>query len=193
MLQQPLYLICKLHGMSTRSQKFKLPPRTAMEVFEMLPEGTLAEVINNVIYMSPAPSFEHQDILGDLFTTMNTYVRENMLGKCLVAPLDVFFDGNNALQPDIVFISNQSMHIVKDGRVKGAPDLLVEVLSPGNKKHDTERKKPIYEKFGVKEYFIVDPKTREVWSFYLKGNQFVKETSVKGKITSRLLKKTFTF
>ena len=57
--------------MSITGKKFKAPPRTAMEVFEMLPEGTLAEVINNVIYMSPAPLFNHQDVLSDLHTTMN--------------------------------------------------------------------------------------------------------------------------
>ncbi len=111
----------------------------------------------------------------------------------MISPLDIFFDGNNALQPDIVFISNENMNIVKDGRVKGAPDVIVEILSPGNKKHDTERKKPLYEKFGVKEYFIVDPKTKEVFSYYLSGRQYVKQESSKGKIKSVVLKKTFGF
>ncbi len=179
--------------MRTTANKFKSPPRTAMEVFEMLPEGTLAEVINNVIYMSPAPSFEHQDVAAVLHTAMNVHVIKNNLGKCLYAPLDIFFDGNNALQPDIVFISNENMGIVKDGKVKGAPDLIVEILSPGNKKHDTERKKPVYEKFGVKEYFIVDPKTKEVFTYYHNGTQYVKQESSKGKIKSLVLKKAFSF
>jgi len=179
--------------MNSTSKKYNLPPRTAMEVFEMLPEGTLAEVINNVIYMSPAPSFDHQDVLGNLHTTMNMFVREHRLGKCIIAPLDVFFDDRNALQPDIVFITNQNMHIVKDGKVKGAPDLIVEVLSPGNKKHDTERKKPIYEKHGVREYFIIDPRTADVFAYYLVDGKYVKQESMKGKVKSKLLGKTFSF
>ena len=95
----------------------------------------------------------------------------------MVSPLDVFFDDRNAFQPDIVYIADKNMHIVKDGKVKGAPDLIVEVLSPGNKKHDLERKKPVYEKHGVKEFFIVDPKTFDVLSFYLENKKYVKQAS----------------
>ena len=179
--------------MSIAPSEYKAPPRTAMEVFEMLPEGTLAEVINNVIYMSPAPLFNHQDVLSNLHTTMNFYIRENKLGKCLVSPLDVFFDNKNALQPDIVFISHENMSIVKDGKVRGAPDLIVEVLSPGNKKHDLERKKPVYEKHGVKEYFIVEPRTSEVFTFSLEDKKYIKQTGKKGEIKSKLLSHTFTF
>lgn len=179
--------------MRTTENHYKQPPRTALEVFEMLPEGTLAEVINNVIYMSPAPSFQHQDVLGNLHTTLNIYIRENSLGKCLVSPIDVYFDTATVFQPDIIFISNENMSIVKDEKVKGAPNLIIEVLSPGNKKHDTDRKKPVYEKFGVKELFIIDPRSKEVISYYLINNKFEKQESVTGKINSVLLNKSFTF
>lgn len=179
--------------MNTSEKSFKLPPRTAMQVFEMLPEGTLAEVINNVIYMSPAPTFPHQEVLSNLHASMNVYGRKSNLGKCLVSPIDVYFDEKNILQPDIIFISNENMSIVKDEKVKGAPDLIVEVLSPGNKKHDTERKRPVYEKYGVKEFFIIDPRTKEVITYYLRNNKFIKQESTSGKITSMLLKKSFAF
>ncbi len=179
--------------MNKTANFFKSPPRTAMEVFEMLPEGTLAEVINNVIYMSPAPSFEHQDVSLELAASIRVYASSSNLGKCVVSPIDIYFDDKNVFQPDIIFISNENMDIVKEGKVRGAPDVIVEVLSPGNKKHDTERKKPVYEKFGVKEYFIIDPKTKEVFSYYLSGKQYVKQESSKGKIKSVVLKKTFGF
>ncbi len=179
--------------MSATEKQYQQPPRTALEVFEMLPEGTLAEVINNVIYMSPAPSFPHQEVLSNLHTSINLYVRENNLGKCLVSPIDVYFDNTNVFQPDIIFISNENMGIVKDEKVKGAPDLIVEVLSPGNKKHDTERKRPVYEKHGVKEFFIIDPRSKEVITYYLVNNKFIKQESFTGRITSMLLNKSFSF
>ena len=149
---------------STAFNKLQKPPRTAMEVFEMLPEGTLAEVINNVLYMSPAPTFEHQDLLGDLFVKIRTHVMINDLGKCVSAPVDIYLGNKNAVQPDIIFIATDNLNIIKDGKVKGVPDLIVEVLS-GNKKHDLQTKKTLYEEFGVKEFFIVNKDMKEVVTY----------------------------
>ncbi|MDX2048215.1 MAG: hypothetical protein SFU87_15610 [Chitinophagaceae bacterium] len=70
-------------------KKYQPPPRTAMEVFNLLPEGTLAEVINDIIYISPAPTFQHQQLLGNLYTDINVFVRKNDLGTSIVAPMDV--------------------------------------------------------------------------------------------------------
>lgn len=170
----------------------QLPPRTAMEVFEMLPEGTLAEVIDNTIYMSPAPSLQHQIIIGKLFTSINVFIEANKLGICLVSPVDVYFDGNNTLQPDILFISNASMGVIQNNKVQGAPDLVIEVLS-SDKKYDLETKKLVYEKFGVKEYFVVEPFTKEVVAFYHDGKKYLNQDTKVGKLKSKLLKKTFTF
>lgn len=177
---------------TTGFDKLQSPPRTAMEVFEMLPEGTLAEVINNVLYMSPAPSFNHQDILSNLHTDMNSFIRQNNLGKCVVSPVDVYLGDNNAVQPDIVFIAKNNLDIIKDGKVKGVPDIIVEVLS-GNKKHDLQIKKVLYEKFGVKEYFIVNQENKEVVTYYYDDEKFVLQERKKGRIKSKLLKKTFSF
>lgn len=171
---------------------FHQPPCTAMEVYELLPEGTLAEVINNTIYMSPVPTFQHQNILGNLFSDINLYVREKQLGNCLVAPVDVFFDAMNALQPDIVFISTANMGIVQDGKIKGSPDLIVEILST-NRKYDEVDKKLIYQRFGGKEYFIVDPSDKSVISYYHDGKKYQLQDSKKGKVKSKILKNTFNF
>lgn len=172
--------------------KLERPPRTAMEVFEMLPEGTLAEVINNVLYMSPAPNFYHQEILSEIFTSLNVFIKQQDLGKCVFAPVDVYLGDNNAVQPDIVFIAKENLDIVKEGRIKGVPDLIIEVLS-GNKKHDLQRKKLLYEEFGVKEYFIVNQENKEVTTYYYDGKKFVLQESKNGKLKSKLLKKTFSF
>ena len=81
----------------------------------------------------------------------------------------------------------------KGDLIKGGPDFIIEVLSPGNKKYDTEKKKTLYEKFGVKEYFIIDPDNKEVITYYAVNKKFVKQVSVKGKLKSKLLKKVFSF
>ncbi|MBX9784478.1 MAG: Uma2 family endonuclease [Chitinophagaceae bacterium] len=177
--------------MGLARRKYQTPPRSGMEVYMLLPEGTLAELINDTIYMSPTPNYYHQSVSLKIASEINFYVQGNNLGECVTAPMDVFFDDRNALQPDILFISKENLSIVNKGKIKGSPDLIIEVLSPGNKKHDTERKKAIYEKFGIKEYFIVDPETKETITWYLIDGKFIKQQST--KIKSKLLKKTFTF
>ncbi|WP_008587791.1 Uma2 family endonuclease [Niabella soli] len=82
--------------------------------------------------------------------------------------------------------------MVKDGRVKGAPDLVVEVLF-GNKKHDLQVKKHLYETFGVKEYFIINPADKEVITYYSDGKKFILQDSKKAKLKSKLLHKTISF
>ncbi|MBO9619334.1 MAG: Uma2 family endonuclease [Niabella sp.] len=179
-------------GTTIANKNYQMPPRTAVEVYEMLPEGTLAEVINNVLYMSPAPTFEHQQILGKLFTFLNIYITENDLGECVFSPVDVYLGHNNVVQPDIVFIAKENLSIIKEGRIKGAPDLVVEVLS-GNKKHDLQVKKHLYETFGVKEYFIINPADKEVITYYSDGTKFILQESKKARIKSKILRKTISF
>jgi len=177
---------------TTAFDKLESPPRTAIEVFELLPEGTLAEVINNVLYMSPAPNFNHQELLGNLYTDLNIFIRQHTLGKCVVSPVDVYLGNDSAVQPDIIFIATDNVGIVKDGKVKGVPDLIVEVLS-GNKKHDLQTKKVLYEAFGVKEYHIINQDNKNIFTYYFDGNKFILQESRKGKLKSKLLRKTFSF
>jgi Uma2 family endonuclease len=172
--------------------KLKHPPRTAVEVFEMLPEGTLAEVINNTIYMSPSPTFQHQDTSMELGSAIHAYAKEKKLGKCIASPVDVYLDKKNIVQPDILFISTANLPIIKDNKIKGVPDLVIEILSI-NRKYDLEDKKNLYERFGVKEYFIVDPISKETFSYYHDGEKYILEESKKGRVKSKLLKKTFAF
>ena len=171
---------------------FKLPPRNALEVFEMLPEGTLAEVIDNTIYMPPSPDFWHQDTSATLHTLMNMHVTTQHLGKCIAAPMDVYLNDKNIVQPDILFISTANLGIIKNGKIKGSPDVFVEIIS-ANRKYDTKTKKELYEAFGVKEYFIVDPTTKDVFTYYHDGIKYIKQESKKGKIVSKILGKDFAF
>ncbi|MEI9911019.1 MAG: Uma2 family endonuclease [Bacteroidota bacterium] len=95
--------------MGLAKKKYQPPPRTGMEVFMMLPEGTLAELINDTIYMSPAPEYLHQKIILRLASDIQSYVEVRKLGECIISPIDVFFDDTNALQPDILFIAAENM------------------------------------------------------------------------------------
>jgi Uma2 family endonuclease len=169
-------------------------PRTAYDVWQVLPQGTLAELYNNTIYMSPAPDFAHQTISASLFRSISNYIFKKKLGVVLFSPVDIELDKKNVFQPDIIFISNSNLKkIVKDDKIKGAPDLVIEILSPGkeNRKRDLEDKHKIYEKFGVKEYIVVDPKSKEIHQFVLEGKKFTPRPVSVSTFKSTILNKKF--
>jgi Uma2 family endonuclease len=165
------------------------PPRTIMEVYKMLPEGTLAELINGQIYMSPSPSHKHQRLLKAFLKTVDDFVIEKKLGELFVSPIDIFFDSrSNAVQPDLAFISYKNENQpLDDEPYQGSPDILVEFLSPSNNKHDLVTKKDLYEKFGVKEYWIIDPATKESIVYQLVDKKYI----LSGKGTSTLFSPFF--
>ncbi len=172
----------------------KAPPRTLLEVYESLPEGTLAELVNNQLVMEPAPDFYHQDIVTEIATQLRNVATAKALGKVIVSPVDVHFDNGNVFQPDIIFIAADRLSsLVRKGRVYGAPDLVIEVLSPGTHKKDKRKKKPVYEKYGVKECWLVDPETKETTVYSLRENVFVEVASQSGVVASPLLNATIRF
>lgn len=168
------------------------PPRTLREIWESLPEGTLCQIINNTLVMSPAPIDDHQKILGSLFSKFLVFVEENNLGEVRISPYDVHFDEENIFQPDMFFISTQNAHKINK-HLYGAPDLIIEVLSPSNKRYDKEDKKDVYEKYGVKEYFTIEPSDKSVISYMLVNDEFVQRESKSALIESSLLAAQFNF
>jgi Uma2 family endonuclease len=88
------------------------------------------------------------------------------------APMDVKFDDGNVLQPDILYISAERKLDLIKSRVEGAPDMVIEILSPSNAYYDLRQKKDIYEKYGVKEYIIIDPIEQSVELYTLKSNAY---------------------
>ncbi len=159
----------------------------------MLPEGTLAEVIDNQLFMSPSPTGKHQRVLTKLFLRIGLFIEQNGLGEVFAAPFDVFLDEErNAVQPDFFFVSKDNLSIVdNEGTVHGVPDLIIEILSPGNKTFDQVTKKELYERYGVKEYWTIDPGTRETKGYTLVGSKYQIITSSAGRISSHLLKAEF--
>lgn len=169
-------------------------PKTALDVFRLLPEGTLCEVIDNVLYMSPAPKYTRQRLLGLLFRKISTHVENRKIGEVFISPVDVYFNHLlSAVQPDLIYISNENSGILNnDGYIYGAPDLIVEVLS-SDKKRDTVTKKNLYERAGVKEYFIANPANRKVVSYSLIRGKYDLICEDDGIFKSQLLNLEFTF
>ena len=182
-------------GLKSFYMKFDVmnKPRSAMDVFEMLPEGTFAEVIENQLYMPPSPTLDHQETSSDLNGEIRDHVKRNNLGK-IVATIDVYLDEENVFEPDLVFLSNENFNLIgADRKIHGAPDLVIEILSPSNKNYDLKKKKPVYERCGVQELWIIDPLTKQTWGFFLQGNKYTELPSSNGKIKSKVLKKVFSF
>ncbi len=143
-----------------------------LEVFERLPEGTLCQLINNNIVMSPSPNFEHQLIAKKIFRMLDNQAEQQNAGEVMFAPMDVYLGKRNIYQPDIFFIAKNRLNIIKDGKVKGAPDLVVEILSAATAKYDLQEKKAVYELFRVKEYWVVDPESKTAKGFILSNKQY---------------------
>ena len=175
--------------MSVLAQK----PQTLVDVYRLLPEGTPIQVIQNQFYMSPSPNFDHFSISKEIFRNLDAYITLHNLGDVVYAPVDVFLGSTNAVQPDVFFISKENNHLIKKDGIYGAPDLIVEVLSPRNRNADLVKKKALYEQFGVKEYFIVEPADKSVLCYYLKQSKYGEAKKQKSKFTSKILKKSFSF
>ncbi len=144
---------------------------TTLEQYEALPEDVRAEVFNGQIYYMASPSQEHQTVSTELTTILNTYMKSKN-GPCRVfhAPFDVKLDDKplTIVQPDLMVICNRDK---LDGkRCNGAPDFIIEIVSPSNPADDYVRKLYYYEKYGVREYWIVDIKRKSVIVNYFEGN-----------------------
>ncbi|RVT98274.1 Uma2 family endonuclease [Mucilaginibacter limnophilus] len=169
------------------------PPRTAMEVFNLLPEGTLCEVIDNVLYMSPSPTTNHQRILLDIVAELKIYIKTNKFGEAFISPCDVYLDNEQSVvQPDIIFLKAGNDHMVQRKGIYGSPDLMIEILS-SNKKYDREEKYALYQRNGVAEYIMIDSDTKEVWPYILVKGSYEPQPILKGEIYIHQLQLSISF
>lgn len=128
------------------------------------------ELVFGIVREPPAPRFGHQAVLTRLTALLDAHVRERSLGRVCVAPVDVVLDSDAALvvQPDVVFIATDRLALVRE-RIWGAPDLVVEVLSPGTARRDRTTKLAWYRRYDVRECWLVDPQDRSVTVVDLTG------------------------
>jgi len=137
--------------------------------------------------MSPSPIWKHQDIVKIILFRIESYLREDPVGKVL-SDVDIYINEKNVYCPDIFFVAEEQMDILgDDGYVHGAPHLVIEVLSPGTSKYDKTKKKEIYAAYGVKEYWLIDPQTLQCTGFVNEGTSFKGLSSSQGSFTIALL------
>ena len=147
---------------------------TWQDVQQLPDDGHRHEAIEGELHVTPAPTPRHQDIVLRLAIRLRESLVEPGLGRLWVAPIGVEFpDTGEGVQPDIVFVSAARRDRIVEAGIRGAPDLVVEVLSPTTASRDRGVKRKLYERQGVSEYWIVDPEAEavEVWTFGAAGER----------------------
>ncbi|MHB8482278.1 MAG: Uma2 family endonuclease [Nitrospiria bacterium] len=144
------------------------------------------EIIDGEHYVTPSPMFRHQRVLSKLFFKLFQWVEDHELGVILPAPIDVVLSDIDIVVPDIIFISKPRLTIKTEKNIQGSPELVIEILSPSTASRDIGIKKRLYEKYGVAEYWVVDPDRKTVSVFTLVNEKFSNshQFSVKDKLAS---------
>jgi Uma2 family endonuclease len=150
--------------------------------------GDRHEIIDGELVVTPSPIPIHQVISSNLEYALARFVRETSAGIVLHAPVDIRLTPDNVLIPDIIFIAHERRHVIGPKTIDAPPDLVVEILSPGTRQRDLTVKRDLYARFGVQEYWIVDPARRTVVVFERVGNGYQPVPAAEdGAIQSRVL------
>jgi Uma2 family endonuclease len=128
--------------------------------YDGLPDEPRCELLYGRFYVSPSPLVVHQLVVTLLGSHLNA-IAKGSGGLALVAPMDVCLADHSVVQPDVLYVSRERRSIVK-ARIEGAPDLVVEVASPGTSRRDRGEKLRLYAESGVREYWLVDPLARQI-------------------------------
>ncbi len=120
------------------------------------------EIINGERHMVPSPNRRHQDILRNLFRILDGFVMNKRSGVIYLAPFDVILSDEDIVQPDILFVSKEREGIITEKNIEGPPDLVIEIISESSREIDMSIKRKLYARYGVPEYWIVDPDARSI-------------------------------
>lgn len=148
------------------------PQLTVADLDIMPDDGNRYEMIEGELFVSRSPSLTDQRVSGNFFHSLKTYLVENPIGEILATP-GVIFSELSGVIPDLVFVSHERRNEIASGdRITGAPDLVIEIVSPGveNERRDRLAKRQLYGKHGVKEYWIVDFEKRNVEVYALRAS-----------------------
>ena len=130
--------------------------------YKNAPEDKRYELLDGELVILPSPPTIYQDVSINLMSLLWTFVKERGLGEVCISPLDVVLSDTDVVQPDILFVSNERMDIITEDNIQGAPDLVIEILSPSTAERDRTFKRSLYARHGVREYWLVDPGARSV-------------------------------
>jgi Uma2 family endonuclease len=149
------------------------PRKLTYEDYLRFPDdGMRHEILDGEHYVTGAPSTRHQIASSNLHSLLGPWIRDHRLGRLFAAPCEVIFSRHNIAQPDLLFVSQGRAGIILEKNIEGAPDLIVEILSDSTRRSDDVVKHGTYERFGVLEYWLVDPKRRTVRVFRRSGVSF---------------------
>jgi Uma2 family endonuclease len=151
------------------------PVKLTYEDFLRFPDdGKRHELIDGEHYVTPSPNVRHQTILTRLLVTIANYLEDRPIGRVWAAPLDVVLSKHDVVEPDLIYVSKERGSILTKQNVHGAPDLGVEILSPGTRRTDEVTKRKAYERWGIGEYWIVDPELDMVKVYRSREGKFAR-------------------
>ncbi|RKX73627.1 MAG: Uma2 family endonuclease [Spirochaetes bacterium] len=145
-------------------------PKTYAD-YAKLPEGAPYQLIGGMFVKSPSPTVNHQRIIKRIAQTLIP-LEEKGLGELFHAPIDVYLSDTETYQPDIIFITVERLFIIGEKKIEGAPDMVIEVLSPRTAYYDLGHKMKTYQKSGVREYWVVDPMEKSIELYENAGKVF---------------------
>ena len=150
--------------MSLPVREIEIPPKEVYTYadYALLPEGAPYQLIGGKLVMTPAPTTHHQAISTRLLGEFLFFMAGKDLGMIYHAPIDVYFGEKETYQPDIIFIARDRFHIIEAAMINGAPDLVVEILSPSTGYYDLKKKARTYARHGVREYWVADPEDKSI-------------------------------
>ena len=163
--------------------------RLSYDDFCLLPEdGKRREIIEGELFVTPSPQTPHQRAVTRLSAYLWQYVDSHKLGEVFAAPFDVVFSEFDVVEPDLLYISNGRASVLTNKNVQGAPDLVVEILSETTEKTDRTIKLKLYGKFGVQEYWMIDPEgpSAEIYRRGPEGLDLDAKLASTGALTSPL-------
>ncbi len=157
-------------------------------------DGNVHQLIEGVLYVTPAPILRHQRISRRLQLPLMHAIELTGLGEVIDAPMDVIFSDDSVVQPDIAVVSTQRSEIL-DRWIRGAPDLVIEVLSPSTRRIDARLKRDLYAGYGVPRYWIADPETDRIDLYVLEDGAYRLDRSAEapGTLTVEVLGVPVTF
>jgi Uma2 family endonuclease len=144
----------------------------ATDIWDTPDDGNRYEVIDGELYVTPPPAWKHQRSLSKLHLRLGAWIYGNNLGEIVEAPTGVVLDDHNGLQPDLLHISRERLSIISERGVEGAPDLVVEILSPSTRARDKGVKMRRYAAAGIPHYWQVDPRSESMEAYRLSGQSY---------------------
>jgi len=186
---KPCFLIPKIYDPDDWRDVLYDQKTYTYEDYKKLPEGAPYQLIGGSLVMTPAPEVYHQEVSGKLEFKLREFVMKNDMGAVYDAPIDVFLGETDVYQPDIIFIHKKNKKIIGRKRIEGPPDMIIEILSPATAYYDLREKYKVYEKCGVSEYWIIDPRQKKIEVYENKDKKYhlTSEAEGKGSVSSKIM------